>query len=462
MLGVGLYVLHAQTTACPSQARPTAEQQKYPPGEGEGGGGELKHTQYHMAFSTSCSPFQDWQAIVFFYFAWKVKQTGTVTRIVTGCKDEQIDRLKKFHEEQIEVLSPNFKLHITPDFKFADETKYFNKPFGIQHWMENALGYPERAAEHDDSIIMILDPDMMLLRPLTHTFHDYPARIWPKNKFRDPRMEVNHGWPMASTYGFGSSWQTSVNRFGNLTYVVGEGSPALKVSFEEAEKLYPAGPPYLATGKDMYSIVSLWTVHVMKYFKVFPEFMAEMYAYCTASAHLKLPHQLSTGFMISDTSVRDKEGWPFLDGVSRADSCAPNVPQNELPVVFHFCQRYALGRWFVGKYKVPEDFFTCEAPLFRVPPRDVGSRFDWYIYPNLQEMENFTKKGDSNGILYNAYGLCTLIDSLNEAAIHFKKHHCKGETGNYEKSFVFHSTENFEKFLAHPELEVVTASNPGR
>lgn len=454
--GAVLYFLHSGTQA--QEDSMPLDQHQY---QASSGGAVKKAPHYQMVFSTACSPFQDWQAIVFFYFAWKVKQTGTVTRIASGCKNDQAERLRQFHKEQIEVLSPNFKLHITPDFKFADDTKYFNKPFGIQHWMKNVLGYPERAAEHDDDIIMILDPDMMLLRPLTHTFYDHPSRIWKKNNIRKPKMEVTHGWPMGSMYGFGNSWKNSVNRFGNLTYVVGEKSPALKVSNTESEELYPVGPPYLATSRDMYSIVELWTVHLLRYYKVFPEFMSEMYAYCTAAAHLKLPHQLAVGFMVSQTGSRG-EGWAFLDDVSRADSCQPNIPQSELPVVFHYCQRYALGRWFVGKYKLPENFFTCEAPLLRVPPRDVGTRFDWYIYPNLEEMENFTKSKNKLGIIHNAYALCTMIDLLNEASTHFKKHHCKGDTGNYEKSFVFHTEENFEKFLAHPELEVVTHHKPGR
>ena len=457
-----LYFLHANTSSSIFQAlqessRSENQREQYVRDSKSNDG----QKQYHMVFSTSCSPFQDWQSILFFYFAWKVKQPGTVTRIASGCNDAEAERLQQVHREQIEVLSLNFKLHITPNFSFSGDTKYFNKPFGIRHWMENALGYPEGATQHDDAIIMILDPDMMLLRPLTHTFHDYPSRIWRTNDFRENKMEVAHGWPMASTYGFGSAWQGSVGTSGNLIHVVGEGSPTLTVSTKEADQLYPAGPPYLATARDMYSIVKLWTVHVIKYYEVFPFFMSEMYAYCTAASHLGLRHQLSIGFMVSEPSS-PSEGWDFLDDVSRADSCEPKIPQNELPVVFHFCQRYGLGRWFVGKYKLPEDFFTCEAPMLRVPPRDVGSQFDWYIFPNLQEMENFTMTTRPKHHIHHSYSLCTMIDSLNEAATHYKKHHCKGNSGNYNKSFVFHTEEDFARFLTHPELEVVNTSHPGR
>jgi len=450
-LGSALYMLHAQmSTHDPPQSKPFGAKTRNE--KAFRGGETLK--QYHMVFSTSCSPFQDWQSIAFFYFAWKVKQTGTVTRIASGCTNKQVEQLRQMHKEQIEILSSNFKLYITPDFNFSGRTKYFNKPYGLRHWMENELGYPGGASEHDDDIIMLLDPDMMLLRPLTHTFYDYPSEIWWNNDFREIKWEVTHGWPMASIYAFGNSWQTSVNKFGNMTYVVGEGSPALKVSRKEAEQLYPAGPPYLATARDMYSIVQLWTVHVMRYYDCFSGFMSEMYAYSTAAAHLKLPHQLSIGFMLSNTENKLSEKWNFLNNVSRADSCEPKLPQNQLPAVFHYCQRYALGRWYFVKYQL-RNSFVCTAPLLRVPPRDVGSRYDWYIFPNEDIKKKFTERNQLIDIIYNSYALCTMIDSWNEVATHYKNHHCKDDTGNYHKSFVFHTTQKFENFLAHPELEVI-------
>ena len=34
------------------------------------------------------------------------------------------------------------------------------------------------------------------------------------------------------------------------------------------------------------------------------------------------------------------------------------IPTDNLPLVMHYCQRYALGRWFFSKYKLREDFST--------------------------------------------------------------------------------------------------------
>jgi hypothetical protein len=36
---------------------------------------------YHLVFSTSCGPQQDWESFVFFYHAFKVRQPGNVVRV---------------------------------------------------------------------------------------------------------------------------------------------------------------------------------------------------------------------------------------------------------------------------------------------------------------------------------------------------------------------------------------------
>ena len=335
------------------------------------------HPMYFMVFSTSCSPFQNWQAMAFFYFAKKVNQPGNVTRLVSGCTTEQAAALEKVHAEKIVPLNPGFQMHITPDFGVKDNQKYWNKPNGLLDWMENELGFPDRAAEYNDAIIIIVDPDMMLLRPITHEFSKFKTE-WV-GEFKSDK--VDHGIPIAQQYAYGNKWLTSLH--GNVSYVVGPDSPIHNLSLKDAEAYYPAGPPYLATGKDMYAIAKYWVKFLPLVHDIFPEFMAEMHAYSTAAAHLNLPHQLTPGFMVSDVSGDSpKEGFGFLQNVTRADACSPQISEDDLPLVLHYCQRYALGRWFFSKYKLREDFFECESPLLREPPLDVAEIYDWNIFPN--------------------------------------------------------------------------------
>ena len=92
--------------------------------------------QYHVVFSTSCSEQQHWESMVFFYHAFKVKQQGTVTRIVSGCvKAKQEEEQRNFFIQYIQPLNPsNFFIHFTPDFAKVHPTtayggtyKYMNK-----------------------------------------------------------------------------------------------------------------------------------------------------------------------------------------------------------------------------------------------------------------------------------------------------------------------------------------------
>ena len=75
--------------------------------------------------------------------------------------------------------------------------KFFNKPFGLRHWMENA----EHMSRHQrDDIVILIDPDMPLLRPIVGDFSSEretvisPRRL--KHKLGD---HVDHGLPFAQT-----------------------------------------------------------------------------------------------------------------------------------------------------------------------------------------------------------------------------------------------------------------------
>lgn len=389
--------------------------------------------EYHIAFSTSCSDFQDWQSYVFFYFAAKVKQPGQITRIASGCSPEKEQELRDFHSKYVAPFSDRFHLHFTPDYSLVSGRppfKYYNKPFGVRHWMENAMGYPDNRV-NDDAIFMIVDPDMYLFKPFTNDFTG--MKLW--KGYADNTTRVEHGKPFAAKYGFNAAWAKH-----NISYVAGPDSPAVKVKdTNEATDSYSIGPPYVATGKDMWNIVVHWTKFTPRVHDVYTDFLGEMYGYCQAAAHLELPHTISTSFMISDVLDPKQEGWDFLEGMGRDEVCQPVDPE-KLPFVFHFCQRYALGRWFVGKYKLPPDFFfNCTTPLLRVPPKDIAVKYDYYIFPNGERMDYKSE----TSIKQHGFMTCTLIDALNEVAEYFKRNHCTDRPPNLEKTLIFHNESQF-------------------
>ena len=169
--------------------------------------------EYYMVFSTSCSPQQHWESLVFFYHAHKVGQPGSVTRIVSGCTDQEAKDLQDFHVRYIQSMSKQFHLHLTPSYSKVHHNrssigtgrrrlvpyKYMNKPYGLRHWLENALGCGgTQVSKADDAIVMLLDPDMILLRPLVHDFSNEDV-LWVEDQ--PATKVVRHGFPISQQDG---------------------------------------------------------------------------------------------------------------------------------------------------------------------------------------------------------------------------------------------------------------------
>ena len=223
--------------------------------------------EYKLVFSTGCSLYQDWQSYVFFYQAMVTQQPGTVTRIVSGCSQEDEAALRKIFDEQIRPMAPHdsdrFQIHFTPDYSMVKGNGkpfvYFNKPFGMRHWMQHALGFSNNKSSsssahnnnvNDDAIIILLDPDQLILRPFAN--NNFTNTQWKfLEKDETPAVHVTHGHPMGQLYGFGLQWKNKINMSsssGLLKTTTTETSPVTQLSMHEARKGYIVGPPYIATG----------------------------------------------------------------------------------------------------------------------------------------------------------------------------------------------------------------------
>jgi len=208
-----------------------------------------RSSPYHTIFSSGCSFFQDWQSYVFFYHVFQSGQEGDVTRIASGCSVDDEKELKAIFSNEIKSMRSDSKnhLHLTPDFsrvpkKSKKAYKYFNKPFGVRHWMENALGYPDNHKLHDDSIIILMDPDQIMLRPFTNDFTNSSEKWRLQRRYK---LKVEHGSPFSQQYGYGLQWLSKVDP----EYVFREGklpTPVSNISRQEGFDYYMAmGPPYI-------------------------------------------------------------------------------------------------------------------------------------------------------------------------------------------------------------------------
>ena len=186
---------------------------------------ETNDDPLHVVFSTDCTEFQDWQSLVMFHSAVAVGQKGPITRIASGCDPEKKEVLVKLYEK----LFPQYLIHFTPDFKTDKDTKaayeFYNKPYGIQHWLENS-----QPAIPDGVVVAILDPDMIFLRPLT-TKIQTESSIYMNGATNIPHI-VKKGAPAGQLYGLGAPWAGDDWQKFNRTETCGRGSPCMNITVE--------------------------------------------------------------------------------------------------------------------------------------------------------------------------------------------------------------------------------------
>jgi hypothetical protein len=187
---------------------------------------------------------------------------------------------------------------------------------------------------------------------------------------------------------------------------------------------------FVSTAYIQYPQTGKWTQFAVPVHFQYPHLLAEMFAYCLAAAHLGLAHQTAASFMVSETSVGPRgEGWGYIDKMKEEAVCEKQDPEN-VPNVIHFCQRYGLGKWFFGKYRMPKDMLTCESPLFEEPPQNISA----YRHADFPGGEK--KVWNEQQAKRNAFMLCNLLPGLNAAIEYFKRNHCDGKA-NFNRTLSF-------------------------
>lgn len=396
----------------------------------------------HILFSTDCSSYQRWQSYLLFFSALRSRQPGTVTRIASGCSEDEAAYEQSWFDDHILAMSTRFELHLTPHFssvkqvdgKSKGDYKYFNKPFGLRHWIEHSplMGINEDNGEvnRPTAVIVLLDPDMIILRPITTDFSSDRDVIIPQRVLKDRKMKLEVGIPFAQAYGMGARWKEF-----DLDSIIGSGvSPAKDLPKQEGLLRYAVGPPYLAAATDMYSIAVKWTEFVPGVYAQYPKLLAEMYGYCIAAAHLELPHQKVEHLMVSDTTL-NCEGWDFVETLADGKVCSAAVKldhaKHPLPNVMHYCQHYSLGEHSFHKKRVSHSFFSCQeeeqkrgmlsGPLAMMRPDadlhyNSTTRMRKNVYKHIELSRGEVKR--------EVFALCTIRGAMNEALMYYRGQHC--------------------------------------
>ena len=151
-------------------------------------------------------------------------------------------------------------------------------------------------------------------------------------------------------------------------------------------------------------------------------------------AHLELPHLMVESLMVSDKDAGG-EGWPLVEqmkgNVCEFDYMSKDRPP--APNVIHYCQPYIVDRYFMGKHRVPLDFFTCEAPLLVSPPVDLGEAYQHKYPVGLERKKIGLVKSDIKPKVAkrDAFMICTMTKAMNAAGEFFKSNHCPGKEIEY-------------------------------
>lgn len=215
--------------------------------------------------------------------------------------------------------------------------------------MEEHLGlHPNKTTptKVDDSIVILMDPDMILLRPIVHNYTNEQV-IWVEGK--PATKVVRHGYPIAQQDGYlGNEWMLF-----NWSYVTQKPQDQIKGPPKDRKQgplHWNSGPPYLATVRDMYKLACRWTEYAPRVLEIFPSTFSEMYGLVMASVELELPFTFIQSLVVSVTDTLNREGWDYIDALPHDLVCANDdetrrlQQKHPLPIALHYCQRYWLGK----------------------------------------------------------------------------------------------------------------------
>ena len=312
----------------------------------------------HIVVSTDCTAYQHWQAILLYYSARRVQQPGSITRIASGCTIQQQHVIQE-EWARIDPTGQRFRVHFAPSTALhGGNYKYSNKPGGILHWLQH---HQDVEPLDDSTVVCLLDPDMILLKPITtelpSSSNNQQWKVQPRNSNKSNGNQIEYinsttgiaqflrisaleqqqqqhdtsgktmpdyistGNPAGQHFGVGGAWVQGMAANAKPAWknfskalVCGKGSPCTTTSRDEATHKYAVGPVYLATVADWKQIATTWWDYVPKVHGQYPYLLAEMYSLTMAVANLRLSFHLFSNYMVTGSDVNSPtEAWSWVD-----------------------------------------------------------------------------------------------------------------------------------------------------
>eukprot|EP00903_Cladosiphon_okamuranus_P016249 g14987.t1 len=408
-------------------------------GEGDGSWGDaaglgpgapgfpLGEDDIHVVFSSDCTNYQAWQAVVLFHSAILSGHTGPITQLISGCSDEEEEEISARH--RVVRHTPKHKLFFTESFviknpQTGEPYPYMNKPNAMQLWFD--------ATEVQETIVALIDPDFIFLKPLTTWMSPKETVVRGDGlSLEGLKLEeggwVRKGYPAGQRFGL-PNW----TKWDSRSKICPEDSPCATSSTSTAKRFYDLIPPYLAHQDDWRELLPIWVDQAPKVYEAFPSLLAEQTAYSTAAATLNLKHYRINNYAIENEKV-DYEMWDPVDhqmdnvcdiGIEPRDSERSRDVRSfdRIPHFIHYCHMYRVGVWLFNKRRYRKDSgydqLLCDTPLLEEPPMNIQENA-FKMHPGGR-YEEITPRAAKR----NAFVLCTATRFVNSALRHFKGRMC--------------------------------------
>lgn len=401
--------------------------------------GQEGSDEMHFVFSTSCDPYQDWQSEALAQSFARVGQSGSLTRIVSGCSDEEVKAILR----RTQKSAPHLRIHVTRDFSSLpvfkevsdevekastpDDYRPYNKPFGLRDWLESA-----NPPVHEE-LVVVIDPDFMFIRPFAvntggrvtsargvdsgdyeHDTEVIEGMRQYKRFFVYEGSRENVTDSVSSGVAVAQRWskELGTEAFDDSSAICPE---CAKVSKADAAEYYAVGPPYAITRRDLTQLVGDYcNMTVLKREQQNRKsWKSEMLGYALAAAKHGVKHTTFDNLALANNGDDYTGFTSIMKGNPCEDPETPIIP-GEAPPLLHGYHVYEADddrglKWLFSKDLLPHDLFACDSWLLAAPPASV-----WKLAKRSRDAQR----------MFEAYGLCTSIKVLNQAIVDFKHKMC--------------------------------------